>query len=473
MNRFNRPQGPQHVRRRRSGIALPEGWPTYALLGAFVLVVVGVAYLVFIGVRNLVSGAPLGASGADISAGPGNAAEQAAIEGGELDEDDPMWSEGRVTVLLMGIDERESEDGPWRTDTMILLTMEPATRTAGMISIPRDLWVEIPDYGSYDRINTAFFRGDRDHYPGGGGPALAMKTVQQNFGISVNHYVTVNFQAFTELVNQIGCIPISVPETIDDPTYPAITGNGYDPFYIEEGEHCLEGDQLLKYARTRATFGSDFDRARRQQQVIYAIRDEVLRTGQMPSLISKAPELYNTLADNIQTNFDERQLIQLARLAADIPQENICSAVISGDYIDRFETLPDGSQVVIADRASVRQLILDIFAGTGQCSPETQDEAEAARAENATITVLNGTRQEGLASETGDRLSAAGLNVVEVGNADRFDYSETVITDHSGNEATARYLAAVLGVPESVIVTTETPSAMYDVEVVLGADLLR
>lgn len=473
MNRSSRPQNPQHVRRRRSGIALPEGWGTYALLGAFVLVVVGVAYLVFTGVRNLVSGAPLGASGAEISAADGDAPAQSVAAGAEVDEDDPMWSEGRVTVLLMGIDERESETGPWRTDTMILLTMEPATRTAGMISIPRDLWVEIPDYGAYDRINTAFFRGDRDLYPGGGGAALAMKTVQQNFGISVNHYVTVNFQAFTQLVDQIGCIPVSVPETIDDPTYPAYTGYGYDPFYIEEGEHCLDGETLLKYARTRATFGSDFDRARRQQQVIYAIRDEVLRTGQMPALIAKAPELYNTLADNVQTTFDEGQLIQLARLAGEIPQENICSAVISGDYIDRFETLADGSQVVIADRSSVRQLILDIFSGTGQCSPETQDVAEAARAENATIRVLNGTRQEGLATETGDRLSAAGLDVIEVGNADRFDYSETMITDYSGSEATARYLASVLNVPESAIVVGESASPLYDIEVVLGADLLR
>src|SRR5690606_30243945 len=160
-----------------------------------------------------------------------------------------------------------------------------------------------------DRINTANFRGDADQYPGGGGPALAMKTVQQNLGVEVNYFATINFNGFLSVVDQLGCVPIEVPETIDDPDYPAMDGPGYDPFYIEAGSHCLDSHTLLKYARTRATFGGDFDRAQRQQDVLHAIRDHVLSTNQLPNLIANAPQMYSTLEDSVNTNLTEGQII--------------------------------------------------------------------------------------------------------------------------------------------------------------------
>ena len=116
----------------------------------------------------------------------------------------PVWSGiERVNILLLGVDEREVEEGPWRTDTLILLTIDPATRTAGMLSIPRDLWVPIPGYDLEGKINTAHFVGDAQGYPGGG-PALAMATLQYNFGIPVQHYVRLNFSGFERLIDLIG-----------------------------------------------------------------------------------------------------------------------------------------------------------------------------------------------------------------------------------------------------------------------------
>lgn len=460
-------QGPQHVRQRRPGLKLPS-WIIYVLMVLFVLVVIGLAYLTFNGIKNLIASAPLG-SGGGFSEQPiaaANATAQARGSGEEM----PVWTGGRVTLLLMGIDERESEQGPWRTDTMIVLTLDPAAQTAGMLSIPRDLWVEIPDYGVYDRINTAHFRGDADHYPGGGGPALAVKTVQQNFGFTIHYYAVVNFRAFVSIVDRLGCIPITVPETINDPTYPASIGYGYDPFYIEAGDYCMSGETLLKYARTRATFGGDFDRARRQQQVLYAIRDHVLSTNQLPHLIAQAPEIYATLQDSVRTNLTEGEIIALMRAAASVPENRICSAVISGEYMERLETLPDGSQVVIPNHSAIRQLVLDMLTNTGRCNPAAHDYQAEALAEHAAISVLNGTRVEGRASQTAEILTALGLNVISVGNADRFDYANTVIYNYTGKDATAHYLAAVLHVPESAIVATTGPSGLYDIEVILGAD---
>ncbi len=460
---------PQHVRRRRAAFNLPE-WAVYALMVLFVLVVIGLAYLTFNGVKNLIANAPLG-SGIAIEppqVPAGTATAQAAAGLGT----DSAWTEGRVTVLLMGIDERESEEGPWRTDTMILLTADPASKTAGVLSIPRDLWVEIPGYGVYDRINTAHFRGDADHYPGGGGPALAMKTVQQSLGITVNYYVVVNFQAFVSIIDRLGCIPMTVPETIDDPTYPAPSGSGYDPFYLEAGDYCMGGETLLKYARTRATFGGDFDRASRQQEVLSAIRHHVLNTEQLPELIAQTPEIYATLQDNLRTNLTEGQIIALAQMAAAIPEENTCMAVISGDYIESLQTLSDGSQVVVPNRSAIRTLVLDMFTGAGRCDPTatTPDYREAALSENATVNVVNGTRQEGLATQTGNELAALGINVISIGNADRFDYATTIIYNYHGKDYTARYLASVLNVPETAIVAAPDSTGLYDIEVILGAD---
>ncbi|GAB4467683.1 MAG: hypothetical protein Kow00124_00910 [Anaerolineae bacterium] len=445
---------------------MPE-WALYTILVVFVLVVVALSYATFNGVKNLVATAPLDVAqgGAPPQTGgvPGQAPEF------RIEDDLPAgWSEGRVTVLLMGIDERAFEQGPARTDTMILLTLDPATGTAGMISIPRDLWVAIPDYGVYDRINTAYFRGQADQYPGGGGAALARLTVQHNLGVEVPYYATVNFQAFIQIIDQIGCIPITVPQTIDDPTYPAPDGYGYDPFYLEAGEYCMGGETLLKYSRTRSTFGGDFDRAARQQQVLRAIREHVLSTGQLPNLLARAPQLYETVSDGISTNLSLQQIVELARLAASIQESRICSAVINNEYVDS-QTLPDGSQVLVPNRNTVRQLVLDVWTGQGTCDPTMREIAEAARAEGATISILNGTAREGLATITRDRLAAVGIQVTSIGNAERSDYAQTIIINHNGKDATARFLAAQLGVAESLI-AAGTPGSAYDIEVILGED---
>jgi hypothetical protein len=169
-------------------------------------------------------------------------------------------------------------------------------------------------------------------------------------------------------------------------------------------------------------------------------------------------------------------MISLAQLGSEIPEENICKAVISGEYIESMETLSDNSQVLLWNREKVRQLISDLFNGTGQCAPgaahqstET-DLATAAKAENARINILNGTSQEGLATTTSNLLTNGGLAQISVGNADRFDYAETVIYNYKGKDTTARYIAQILGLPETAIKSAPPPSELYDIEIVLGAD---
>jgi LCP family protein required for cell wall assembly len=366
---------------------------------------------------------------------------------------------------MMGIDQREGEEGPWRTDTVLLLTLDPVTVSAGMLSIPRDLWVTIPGYEEQNRINTAHYYGDVYGYPGGG-PALARDTVTWNLGVPIHFYVRVNFSAFETLIDEIGGIDLDIPETIDDPYYPD-EGYGYEPFYIAAGQQHLDGKTALKYARTRATFGGDYDRGRRQQDVILAVRDRVVRLKQLPRLISKAPTLMETMGDAVRTDMSLEQAVQLAQLASEIEPEQIVTAVLDHNYTSAWET-PDGAQVLIANYEALRELRDLLFAET-QTAGDNMTLDKRLAAENARILVLNGSNIAGLARSTSDYLTSVDLQVVEIGDAGAL-YDNTLIIDYVGKPNTSKHLASLFKLPISSVISGSSPDGNYDVTLILGSD---
>jgi LCP family protein required for cell wall assembly len=264
----------------------------------------------------------------------------------------PWDGKERFTVLVMGMDKRPGEFGSaFRTDTLILISLDPATKHVGMLSIPRDLYVDVPGYG-LQRINTAYGAGELEGP--GGGPRLAVQTVQYNFGIRVNDYVVVDFDAFTRVIDLIGGINVNVPYTINDPEYPDMNF-GYDPFYITAGWHEMDGATALKYARSR--HGSDdIDRGQRQQQVLYAIRDKVLAYDMIPKLAAEAPALWSELRDGVQTGLALDQILQLAWWVKDIPSSNYTNAVLGWDYV--IPTNWQGQDILIPDRVSGKLIAL-------------------------------------------------------------------------------------------------------------------
>src|SRR5690606_23888480 len=141
------------------------------------------------------------------------------------------------------------------------------------------------------------------NYPGGGGPALAMETIANNFGVRVDKYVVVNFNLFESLVDILapGGVPICIREAIHDPTYPDV-GFGFMDVRFEPGCQSLNAQRLLQYARTRKTQGGDFDRARRQQEAIDALRREVISAGGIANFITQIPALWDELGENYRTN---------------------------------------------------------------------------------------------------------------------------------------------------------------------------
>lgn len=279
--------------------------------------------------------------------------------GGLLEDGDnlviqPWDGNERFTVLLMGMDLRPGERGAARTDTLILVSLDPGTDRVGLLSIPRDLYVDIPGFG-IGRINTAYGIGEQ-RQPGGG-PRLAMQTVQYNFGIRVNEYAVVNFSTFIRIVDLLGGIQVNVTQPISDPTYPDMH-YGYDPFYLNAGPQILDGATALKYARSR--HGSDdIDRARRQQEVLFAIRDKAVSTDALTTLAPQAPILWSELSGGVATGLALDQIVQLAWWLKDVPANNFTTGVVGWEYV-----LPrnwQGQDILVPNRARLGDLMVQVF----------------------------------------------------------------------------------------------------------------
>jgi LCP family protein required for cell wall assembly len=378
--------------------------------------------------------------------------------------DYPHWNgQERVNILIMGVDQRPGETGSWRTDTMMVLSVDPPSKSAGLLSIPRDLYVEIQNHGM-DRINTAYVYGDLDKIPGGG-PTLAKRTVQANLGEPIHYYLRVNFSAFQQVVDVVGGVDIYVEREINDPYYPSMN-YGYDPLRIPAGWQHMDGALALKYARTRHG-SSDFERMRRQQQVLLAVRDKVTNLGLLPRLLPRAGELAKTLGNSIQTDLTFDQLVRLAQLGSEIDRERIHIAAIDQTMTTNWTT-PQGANVLIPDRTKMAVLHELIFTAP----PAAADEAALVLAEAARIAVLNGTRTNGLAAQAAEKLRAQNLTVVSTGSADKV-YAQTLVLVYNGKEATARLAARALGLPASAIaagVDANAGGVQADIRVIVGAD---
>ena len=474
-NRSASPQAPQRP------APPPDQKPLSALaagvLIGFFLLAVGVSSaLIYSTVRDWVATGTVPGLAALVLRSPlvGGAVDQppdAASADGAGETGKYLWnSSERVTVLVMGIDQRAGLelDTAYRTDTMMLVTLDPLGKRAGMLSIPRDLYVQIPGFAGRDRINTANFKGDAQKLPGGG-PALAMETVTANLGIATDYYLRINFTAFEAFIDELGGIELDVPVALDDPTYPDCC-YGYDPFYIAAGRQLLDGKTALKYARTRKTNGGDFDRATRQQQVLLAVRDKLFDLNFMPQLLLRAPALYSMLSGSLDTNLSLDQLVGLALLAQSIERKNIQSAVIDSKYILNEFVTADGKQVVALDEQGFRKLRTEMFYTPGPEPSATLDVERQAAEEQASIEVLNGAAQAGIAQNTADYLLKNGFNVVSVGNADRYNYDTTIIYDYSGHYYTTRWLSETFKVPAQGIVALRDPNSTVDVRLIVGGD---
>ena len=371
----------------------------------------------------------------------------------------------RINILVMGLDRRPREgQSPSRSDTMFVLTVDPQTKTAGILGIPRDLYVDIPDGdGGYfeDRINTALVYGEVNDYKGGG-QQLAIDTVEHNLGVKIGHYVIIDFEGFKEVIDALGGIDVDVPTYVSDPTYSWTELPGdYDPQEFEPGLQHMDGETALAYARIRQN-SDDLDRIQRQQRIIFAVMDKALSLN----VLRNALELWNKYKDAIDTDINDIQLAGFAKLAAGISPEKI-SALSLGPATTPWMT-PGGASVLLPSAEGIARIVQALFSD------------QQLLEEQAVVEVQNCTGETGMADSTVKLLANLGFpqgSLIAAATPNGDVFPTTSIVDFSGQKKgyTLQRLAEWLKVPaERIRQATAADEGLRtsgaDILVLLGSD---
>lgn len=257
-----------------------------------------------------------------------------------------------LNVLLLGSDRRPN-DPVWRTDVMMIAFLDAQNGRAAVLSLPRDLYVNIPTRGG-DRLNIADFWGEYTKYPGGG-PGLMSRVIAENFGIRIDKFARVDFEGFKKIIDTLGGIEVNVPCALEDDFIDARSPTGFRHFQVDAGLQHMDGETALMFVRQRHGTG-DVSRAQRQQRVVYALREKILS----PNIVPKIPALYQQLQDTVQTDFGTLDLPGLIQIGTNIHPQNIRGRVVDGTMWN-FWTTPDGKSVLVFDKAKVRAAVDDLF----------------------------------------------------------------------------------------------------------------
>ncbi len=294
---------------------------------------------------------------------------------------------GRFNILVLGTDKRPDDPDHYpRSDTILLVNVDTVSSTVRIMTIPRDLVVDVPGYGK-NKVNAAYMFGEYYHEPGGG-QALAVRTISEYFGVPIDYYVTVNFEGFRRVIDTLGGVYINVPYSIDDYNYPADDeGNPFGTIHVhfDAGWQYMDGKQALRYARTRHA-DNDFMRSRRQLQIIMAARERAISLDLVPRL----PVLIEQLGGMIETNIPFDRQVALTRFAYSVEPSHIFTYTIDSSMI-LPTTLPDGSEGLRLNRAEA-QPVLDEFFGMDMSHAAALQAPSAKRNPTPTTTPAPGTK---------------------------------------------------------------------------------
>jgi len=378
---------------------------------------------------------------------------------------EPWDGKSRVTILILGLDYSDWRGGDTpHSDTMILLSVDPISNTASMLSIPRDLWVNIPGF-DYGRINEAYFNGAAYNLPGGGAE-LARQTVEQFIGVPVQYYAVIGFDAFIDFIDEIGGVVVTPDQYVKIEKF----GGGQEETLVPGKMYTLDGGLALAYARERHTEGGDVDRASRQQEVILAIKHRILKYENLPNLIAKAPALYQDISSGISTNLNLQEAIQLGLLALQLDTSNIKQGIINYDMVIPTSS-PDGEKILKPIPDKIRILRDELFANSGSGAPLAvpSENSTLVKDEAATVVIWDGSGQGGLGDRTSAYLLTQGINVIQVADAGGY-IPATKIEIFNGKPYTVAFLAQTINVASANIWNTYDPSAGLDIRVTLGGD---
>jgi LCP family protein required for cell wall assembly len=367
----------------------------------------------------------------------------------------PMWrGTDRVNILVMGIDQRPGSALPGRADVIMIASVDPVEREVALLSIARDLWVEIPGHGE-NRINSAYFYGEFEGTEEAG-PGLMKRTIEHNFGVAIDYYGTLDFECFEEIVDILGGITVDVPEAISDDRYPD-DSYGYMRIYIPAGSQHMNGETALQYVRARHET-SDFSRMRRQQQVILAMREKALRLD----IIFSLPELLPAFRDAFSTDLPGQDLLALANLATRIELEDIQLRVI-----DESMTIPyiaaDGAQVLLPRLERIRGMTSNLLEDSPVITESWDPELAEAR-----ILVRADASRPGLAIEIADYLRRRGYTAGAESDGLQIESEGTFIASRREMADTAALISALLRVGPEFVILDHNLKEGSDIVVTLG-----
>lgn len=377
---------------------------------------------------------------------------------------DPWDGSERVTLLIMGLDARDISQGVdyGRTDTMIVMSLDPVNKTAGVISVPRDLWVIIPGFAA-NKINSAYTYGEGYHLPGGGA-GLAMATVEQTIGIPIDYYAIIDFDAFISFIDLIGGVKIDIKEPIKvDPIGPKI------PRTLAIGMQTLPGNIALAYARDRYSGGGDFARSERQQQVIMGIFERIVSFEMLPHLIANAGSIYGSLSNGIDTNLPLEDAIKLARVAIMVSKDDIRLGVIGESHVT-YGRSPKDLSILIPRPDRIRTLRDEIFAIESPYKPLTVGNIEEkVQLEKSNLHLVDATGDPEFFNQTTQYLIDQGMTIASIAESS-YVSNQTSITDYTGNPYTMSYLVYLFNINSQKVHLDYQSNSSIDVELFIGTD---
>ncbi len=361
-----------------------------------------------------------------------------------------------LTFLLLGADRSEK----WfRTDAILLVVLRPAERSVSVISFPRDLFVYIPGW-TMNRINTAYYRGESSGYPGGG-PGLMADTFMYNFGIRLDYVALADFEGFVRLVDALGGIEVLVACPYTDWRLKAPDLDPEDPdnwelYTVEPGRVPMDGEMALWYARARKK-STDFDRGRRQQEILRALQDKILS----PAVLPKLPALYRVWQETVESNIGWDVVARLLPWARSVDPARVRFYRVGPQYI-RYWRTPEGASVLLPRRGELADFLREAL---GPAPPEREQRL------GITVEVRNGAGRDGWGDLAALRLRTAGYTVVRVRDLDE-PLPRTLVVDAqpTPDRDAGLALTQALGLEPDAYRAAADPAAGAMFVVLLGQD---
>ena len=392
--------------------------------------------------------------------------------------------EDRINILLLGIG-GSGHDGPYLSDTNIILSIKPSTNQVAMVSVPRDLAVKINNHG-IRKINNADAFGEAEKADGGG--EYARKIFEQTFGMSIPYYARVDFTAFKELIDAVGGININVARAFTDTAYPG-PENSFQVVSFDAGLQQLSGERALIFARSRHGSngeGSDFARAKRQQLVLAAFKKKLLSAGTYLNPLT-LQKIMSSLSKHIITNMDFGQMMYLVGLAKEMDSDDVKTLVLDDSPNGFLKAITgDEGAYLLAPKtgnySDVNMAINNIFSATNTTPVYIPDQNKPAPVStpipSSKIEIQNGTWHAGLAAIKKQELEKDGIIISAVGNSAKRPIATTTIYIITANTSstiintlsTKLHASSTTTLPEWLQSAYNASSSSSDVIIVLGED---